>query len=115
MNTDELKIVITHAYYIRDDEKEKSIMMPYVPLGLLYISAWLEKHHLNHEVYDTTFSSQIEHVKFITEYHPDIIAIYTNLMTKINVLTLIRSIRSTSSLSNSLIVLGCLLYTSRCV
>ncbi len=106
MNTDELKIVITHAYYIRDDEKEKSIMMPYVPLGLLYISAWLEKHHLNHEVYDTTFSSQIEHVKFITEYRPDIIAIYTNLMTKINVLTLIRSIRSTSSLSNSLIVLG---------
>lgn len=106
MNPNDLKIVITHGYYIRDDEKEKSIMMPYVPLGLLYISAWLEKHNLNHEVYDTTFSSQVEHVKFITGYRPDIIAIYTNLMTKINVLTLIRHIRSTGSVSNSLIVLG---------
>ena len=39
-----MKILLTHGYFLWEDEKEQAIMRPYVPLGILYISAYLEKH-----------------------------------------------------------------------
>lgn len=101
-----MKILFTHAYYMVDDAKEQKIQMPYVPLGLLYISAWLEKNNWKNDVYDTTFSKQADHFKYILSYMPDVIGIYTNLMTKIKVVELIRFIKSKPELSESLIVLG---------
>ena len=38
-----MKVVFTHGYFINEDPKELEIMRPYVPLGILYISAWLQK------------------------------------------------------------------------
>lgn len=38
-----MKITFTHGYFIKEDEKEQEIMRPYPPLGILYLSAWLEK------------------------------------------------------------------------
>ena len=52
-----MKILLTHGYFLAEDEKEKAIMRPYVPLGILYISAWLEQHGYNNEVFDSTFST----------------------------------------------------------
>ena len=53
-----MKIVFTHGYFINEDEKEQEIMRPYPPLGILYLSAWLEQFGMPNEVFDTTFSSK---------------------------------------------------------
>ena len=35
-------ILLTHGYFLSEDEKERQIMKPYPPLGLLYLSAYLK-------------------------------------------------------------------------
>ena len=35
-------ILLTHGYFLAEDEKERQIMKPYPPLGLLYLSAFLK-------------------------------------------------------------------------
>ena len=81
-------------------------MKPYPPLGLLYLSAWLDKFGLENEVFDTTFSSfDLLKKQLLLEKAP-IVALYANLMTKVRLLDIIRFIRQEPSLSNSLIVLG---------
>jgi anaerobic magnesium-protoporphyrin IX monomethyl ester cyclase len=99
-------ILLTHGYFLEEDEKEKKIMRPYVPLGILYISAWLEKHGWENDVFDSTFSSFEELCKVLINTRPAVIGIYTNLMTKLNVLRIIRFIKSRQELSNTRIILG---------
>ena len=52
-----MNIVLTHAYYLYEDDKEQKIMRPYAPLGLLYISSYLNKNKIENDVYDSTFYS----------------------------------------------------------
>lgn len=99
-----MKIFLTHAYYLKEDQNELRIMKPYVPLGILYISAYLKQHGFNIELYDSTFKSFEEQKKQLMESKPEIIAIYCNLMTKLNVLPLIKFIKS--NLAKSKIILG---------
>jgi hypothetical protein len=33
-------LLLTHGYFLLEDEKEIEIMRPYPPLGLLYVSAF---------------------------------------------------------------------------
>ena len=99
-----MKILLTHGYYIQEDEKEQKIMKPYPPLGLLYVSAWLDKHHIENEIFDTTFSYKKDLQAYLLEQKPDIIALYVNLMTKLNVIETMKFIRA--SLPDAIIVLG---------
>src|SRR4051812_36196154 len=101
-----MKILLTHGYFLEEDEKEKLIMKPYVPLGILYISSFLEKHGYENDVFDSTFSSFEKLANHILETRPQAIGIYTNLMTKINVLRIIRFVRSRSELHLTKIILG---------
>jgi len=101
-----MKVVFTHAYFLNEDPKEKRVMKPYPPLGILSISAWLEKHEFPNEVYDSTFSNPQDQRNYLVQTKPDILAIYTNLMTKIQVASLISFIRSERKLDSTLIVLG---------
>jgi radical SAM superfamily enzyme YgiQ (UPF0313 family) len=89
-----MKVLLTHGYFISEDEKEQKIMRPYPPLGLLYISAYLNSQKIENEVFDTTFSSMLKLDEFIKNDQPDILAIYTNLMTKLNVLKIIKRVKS---------------------
>lgn len=101
-----MKIVLTHGYFLAEDPKEQLIMKPYPPLGILYISAYLEQHNFPNEVFDSTFSS-IEKLKsYLLQERPDIIGIYTNLMTKLNVLKIISFIKNEFSLQHTKIILG---------
>jgi radical SAM superfamily enzyme YgiQ (UPF0313 family) len=102
----QLNVLFTHAYFLGEDPKEQQINKPYPPLGILYLSAWLDQHDYPNEVFDTTFSSPGEQRNYLLAEKPDIIAIYTNLMTKLGVIDLLRFIRSKASLKNSLVVLG---------
>lgn len=99
-----MKILLTHGYFLNDDPKEKIIMKPYVPLGILYVSAYLERKGFSNEVFDTTFSSIQQLQKYLIEFKPDVVAIYVNLMTRLNVLEIIKFIKS--NLKQAKIVLG---------
>lgn len=101
-----MKVLLTHAYFLEEDTKEIEIMRPYVPLGILSISAYLEQHGCNNEVFDSTFSSFNKLCQHLVEECPDVIAIYTNLMTKLNVLKIISFVRSDEQLKNAKVVLG---------
>ncbi len=101
-----MKIVLTHAYFLQEDPKEREIMRPYVPLGILYISAWLERHEYPNSVYDSTFSSFEALKSYLLAERPNVVGIYTNLMTKLNVLRLMRFIKESSELSETKVVLG---------
>lgn len=101
-----MKLLFTHAYFLEEDEKEKLIMKPYVPLGILYVSAFLRQNGYENEVFDSTFSSFEKQKEKIRSMQPDVIAVYTNLMTKLNVLRLIRFVRSEKALAQTKIVLG---------
>lgn len=100
-----MSILFTHAYYLSDDPKEQKIMKPYPPLGLLYVSGYLKSKNINNHVFDTTFSNQKEQLDFILEKKPTIICIYTNLMTKIEVVKLIKVLKS-EKYNNPQIILG---------
>lgn len=89
-----MSILFTHAYYLSDDPKEQKIMKPYPPLGLLYVSAYLKSKNIDNAVFDTTFSSQAAQLDYILEKQPKIICIYTNLMTKIEVIKLLKILKT---------------------
>ena len=99
-----MKILLTHGYFLNDDPKEKIIMKPYAPLGILYVSAYLERKGFENEVFDTTFSSMLDLQNYLLEFKPDVIAVYVNLMTKLNVLEIIKFAKS--NLNHTKIVLG---------
>lgn len=89
-----MSILLTHGYYLSDDPKEQKIMKPYPPLGLLYVSAYLWSKNIANDVFDSTFYSKEEQLRFIKEKQPKIVCIYTNLMTKIEVIQLIKKIKT---------------------
>lgn len=101
-----MNVLFTHGYFLHEDPKEQAIMKPYPPLGLLYLSAWLDLHGVENEVFDTTFSTKEDLKKHLLEHRPRIVALYVNLMTKLNIIEIMRFIRSQESLKNSLLVLG---------
>ncbi len=101
-----MKILLTHAYFLGEDRKEQEIMRPYAPLGILYLAAYLEERGVQAEVFDTTFSTWAALEGHLLGTRPDVVGIYTNLMTKRNVLRLMRLIRSHPALSGTRVVLG---------
>lgn len=101
-----MKILFTHGYFLSEDPKELQIMRPYVPLGILYISSFLEKHGYENDVFDSTFSTLEKLKEQLIETTPNVVAIYTNLMTKLNVLKIIKYIKTEPLLRNTKIILG---------
>jgi len=99
-------IVLTHGYFIAEDFAEQQIMKPYPPLGLLYLSSFLESKGKAHEVFDSTFSSFEKLQDYLCLNKPDVVGVYTNLMTKINVIKLIQFIKYESALKYVKIILG---------
>jgi len=97
-------ILLTHGYFLNEDPKEQLIMKPYVPLGILYISSYLEEKGIENKVFDSTFSSFEKLQTELINTQPPIVAIYTNLMTKLNVLKIISFIKK--ELKNSKVILG---------
>jgi anaerobic magnesium-protoporphyrin IX monomethyl ester cyclase len=95
---------LTHCYFLEDDEKEQQIMRPYPPLGILYISGYLDVHGIENEVFDTTFSTKKAFRTYLLTHKPKLIGIYVNLMTKLNVLDAIRFIEE--NLPETIIILG---------
>jgi radical SAM superfamily enzyme YgiQ (UPF0313 family) len=86
-------ILLTHGYFLAEDEKERQIMKPYPPLGLLYLSAYLKRDGFSVEVFDSTFGER-EHLAARFAATPGgTVGIYTNLMTRRSVLEIVRAAR----------------------
>lgn len=101
-----MNVLLSHGYYLNEDIKEQEIMRPYPPLGLLYVSAYLETKDIKNTVFDSTYSSFNEQLDFIRINQPKIIALYTNLMTKVKIIELIGRIKSDPTYGNPCIILG---------
>jgi anaerobic magnesium-protoporphyrin IX monomethyl ester cyclase len=97
-----MDILLTHGYYMYEDPHELQVMKPYPPLGILYISAHLKQRGFSVGVFDTTFSSPQAFREHIARERPPVVGIYTNLMTRRNVVTAIRACKE----HGALVVLG---------
>ena len=87
-------ILLTHGYFLADDEKERQIMKPYPPLGLLYLSAYLKARGHTAEVYDSTFGTRDELTRRLERTPGGVLGIYTNLMTRRSVLQIVAAARA---------------------
>jgi anaerobic magnesium-protoporphyrin IX monomethyl ester cyclase len=88
-----MDILLTHGYFLYEDAHELEVMKPYPPLGILYISSHLKARGFDVGVYDTTFSSLDAFQRFVAREKPPVVGIYCNMMTKFNVLEMIRVCR----------------------
>ena len=82
-------LLLTHGYFLSEDEKEQQIMKPYPPLGLLSLSAFLKAHGYAVDVYDSTFGSRPELLQRFQQSRGGVVGIYTNLITRRSVLDII--------------------------
>jgi anaerobic magnesium-protoporphyrin IX monomethyl ester cyclase len=95
-------ILLTHGYCLFEDPHELKVMKPYPPLGILYISAYLKRAGFAVAVYDMTFSSLADFEAHLARERPPVVGIYTNMMTKFNVLKMI----ALSKAAGATVVLG---------
>jgi radical SAM superfamily enzyme YgiQ (UPF0313 family) len=89
-----MKLLLTHGYFLYEDPKEREIMKPYVPLGILYISSHLRQKGFKVEVYDSTFGSKDELHRILRDGPPAVLGIYANLMTRGNVVEILAAARA---------------------
>lgn len=89
-----MSLLLTHGYFLNDDPAERRIMKPYAPLGILAIAAYLKSRGVAVDVFDSTFASMDEFVAHLQRTRPGVVGIYVNLMTKFNVLAMIRHCRA---------------------
>lgn len=101
-----MQVLLTHGYFLAEDPKEQAIMRPYPPLGILYLSAYLKRKNVATQVFDTTFSTKAKLKAYLLEHRPPFVAIYVNLMTKVNVIEIMQFIHTQESLKATRIILG---------
>ncbi|HXF99570.1 MAG TPA: radical SAM protein, partial [Bacteroidota bacterium] len=85
-----MDILLTHGYFLNEDEAEKRVMKPYPALGILYLSSYLKSCGFAVEVFDSTFQSPEHFRRYIASAQPPVVGISINLMTKLNALRMIR-------------------------
>jgi anaerobic magnesium-protoporphyrin IX monomethyl ester cyclase len=80
------KILITHSYFLRFDQKQWTTGKPYAPLGTLYAVSFLKKYNYPVSFFDTMFAKGPEAIiPRIQDEQPDIFVIYDdgfNYLTK---------------------------------
>ncbi|HEY2683240.1 MAG TPA: radical SAM protein [Steroidobacteraceae bacterium] len=81
-------LLLTHGYFLYEDEKEQQIMRPYPTLGLLYISSYLRRAGFDVDIFDSTFAERRELIERLRQ-GKGTVGIYTNLMTRRPVLEMI--------------------------
>jgi anaerobic magnesium-protoporphyrin IX monomethyl ester cyclase len=84
-------VLLTHGYFLAEDEKERQIMKPYPPLGLLYLSAFLKAQGYSAEVFDSTFEQRDRLTERFARTPGGTVGVYTNLMTRRTVLEIVRA------------------------
>ncbi|MGD0098390.1 MAG: radical SAM protein [Terracidiphilus sp.] len=87
------ELLLTHGYFLFDDPKERQIMKPYAPLGILYLCSHLRKKGFDVDVFDTTFASREDLSRYLRSEKPSVLGVYANLMTRGNVIEILKVAR----------------------
>jgi radical SAM superfamily enzyme YgiQ (UPF0313 family) len=83
-------LLLTHGYFLAEDEKERQIMKPYPPLGLLYLSAFMKTRGYSVDIFDSTFAERSGLIERFAS-GKGTVGIYTTLMTRRSVLEIVRA------------------------
>ena len=83
-------LLLTHGYFLEEDAKEREVMKPYAPLGLLYVSAYVRAAGIAVEVFDTTFSTRDALAARLAAPPAGVLGVYTNLITRTSVLDIVK-------------------------
>lgn len=97
-----MELLLAHGYFLYEDPHELKVMKPYPPLGILYLSSYLKARGFDVGIFDATFSSRAGFEAMIARERPPVVGLYTNLMTKRNILPMIQ----TAKAHGALVVLG---------
>lgn len=97
-----MDILLAHGYFLYQDPHELKVMKPYPPLGILYISSYLKQQGFQVGVFDSTFSDLAAFEALLQRERPSVVGIYTNMMTKFNVLQMIQRCKEV----NARVILG---------
>ncbi len=97
-----MDLLLTHGYFLHEDPKERAVMKPYPPLGLLYLSSYLKQKDFSVEIFDSTFAAKNQFTELLKAKAPKLIGFYANLMTKFNVLEMIRQAKA----QNCIVIVG---------
>lgn len=89
-----MDILLTHGYFLYEDPAEAAVMKPYPPLGILYITSYLERAGFDVHVLDTTFLTRSEFERQLAQCQPTIVGIYSTLMTRQNVIWMMEKARA---------------------
>jgi radical SAM superfamily enzyme YgiQ (UPF0313 family) len=92
-----MDVLLTHAYFMYEDPHELAVMKPYPPLGLLYVNSHLKAHGVDAHLFDTTFARFDELEAYLQREQPPIVGIYSNLMTRTNVLRVMAAAKNAGS------------------
>ena len=87
-------LLLTHGYFLFEDPKERAIMKPYAPLGILYLCSHLRERGFDVDVFDTTFSGREELFSYLQTEKPSLLGVYANLMTRTNVIEILKVARA---------------------
>lgn len=82
-------ILLSHGYFLDEDAKERQIMKPYPPLGLLYLSAYLKRAGFAADIFDSTLGSRCQLVQRLESQSGGVLGLYTNLITRRSVLSIV--------------------------
>lgn len=88
-----MDVLLTHGYFLQEDEHERKVMKPYPPLGILYLSSHLKAKGFEVGLFDTTFQTREALLAALARDRPPVVGLYCNLMTKLRVLELIQECR----------------------
>jgi anaerobic magnesium-protoporphyrin IX monomethyl ester cyclase len=87
-------VLLTHGFYVLEDPKEREIMKPYPPLGLLYIHAYLTRAGLRAEVHDVTYKTKDDTLARLRSGPPSVLGIYTTHMVRRHVTWIMREAKA---------------------
>ena len=82
-------LLLTHGYFLFEDPKERQIMKPYAPLGILYLCSHLRNKGFDVDVFDTTFSVERSYLDILRTERPSVLGLYANLMTRRNIIEIL--------------------------
>jgi radical SAM superfamily enzyme YgiQ (UPF0313 family) len=85
-----MDLLLTHGYFLAEDPKERQIMRPYAPLGLLYLSSYLRGKGFAIEIFDSTFRTREDLFRLLETGPPATLGIYINLMTRASALSIMQ-------------------------
>jgi len=83
-------IILSHGFFLAEDEKEQSVMRPHPPLGLMYLSSYLKQRGMTVELFDSTFALRQQLYDLLEQASSKILGLYTNLMTRPSILDIIK-------------------------